>query len=112
MLPFGLKIFGLTKGPTHYQKRENWVLSPFIGSCVKDFIDDFCFYSTRDEHCDKLQMVLEHYEECGGQLNPKKCFFSQPRVKQLGHMVSKKGIEANPVKVKAIILLSLPKDTK
>ena len=42
MLPFGL-----TNGPAHYQKRANWVLSPFIGSFVKDFIDDFCVYSTR-----------------------------------------------------------------
>lgn len=77
MLPFGL-----TNGPAHYQKRANWVLSPFIGSCVKDFIDDFCVYSTRAEYCEKLEMVLNHYDECGGQLNTKKCFFVQPRVKQ------------------------------
>ena len=64
--------YGLTNGPTHYQMRANLVLSPFIGSCVKDFIDDFCIYSTRTEHCEKLQMVLQCYDEYGGQLNPKK----------------------------------------
>ena len=58
--------FGLSNGPAHYQKRANWVLSPFIGSCVKDFIDDFCVYSSRAEHCEKLKMVLAHYNECGG----------------------------------------------
>ena len=63
--------FGLSNGLAHYQKRENWVLSPFIGSYVKDFMDDFCVYSTQTEHCDKLEMVLKHYNECSGQLNPK-----------------------------------------
>lgn len=104
--------YGLTNGPAHYQKRANWALSPFIGSFVKDFIDDFCVYSTRAEHCEKLEMVLSRYDECGGQLNPKKCSFAQPRVKLLGHMLSENGIEADPDKVKAIILLPSPKDAK
>ena len=104
--------YGLTNGPALFQKRANWVLSPFIGSCVKDFIDDFCVYSSRVEHCEKLQMVLARYDECGGQLNPKKCHLAQPRVKLLGHMVSENGIEADPDKVKAIVLLPSPQSTK
>ncbi|MCO5601602.1 hypothetical protein L7F22_055725 [Adiantum nelumboides] len=84
MLPFGL-----TNGPAYYQKRANWALSPFIDSFVKDFIDDFCVYSTRTEHCEKLEMVLKHYDECG-----------------------ENGIEADPDKVKAMVLLPSPKDSK
>ena len=57
-------------------------------------------------------MTFKHDDEYGGQLNPKKCFLSQPRVKLLGHIVSKNGIEADPEKVKALILLPTPKDTK
>ena len=72
----------------------------------------FVFIAHEAEHCEKLEMVLKRYDECGGQLNPKKCFFAQPRVKLLGHMVSENGIEADPDKVKAIILLPSPKDTK
>ena len=34
--------YGLTNGPAFFQKRANWVLSPFIDNFVKDFIDDFC----------------------------------------------------------------------
>ncbi|MCO5598191.1 hypothetical protein L7F22_052283 [Adiantum nelumboides] len=104
--------FGLSNGPSFYQERANKVLAPFIGSCVKDFMDDFCVYSNRAEHHEKLQMVLDRYDECGGQLNPKKCHLAQPRVKLLGHMVSKNGIEADPDKVKSIILLPSPKSTK
>ena len=49
------------------------MLSPFINSVVKDFIVDFCDYSGIGEHCEKLKMVLAHYDECGNQLNPRKC---------------------------------------
>ena len=35
-------------------------------------------------------------------LNPKKCVFSVPSGKLLGFLVSHRGIEANPEKVKAI----------
>ena len=43
VLPFGLK-----NGLSHYQKRENWALSPYIGSCDRDFTDNFCVFSIRD----------------------------------------------------------------
>lgn len=104
--------FGLTNGRAHYQKRQNWVLSPFFGKFVKDFIDDFCIYSDRSLHCSRLESVFQRYDECGGQLNPKKCFLAQPRVKLLGHVVSENGIEADPEKVKALVMLPTPKDTK
>ena len=79
---------------------------------MKDFIDDFCIYSTRAEHCEKLRMVLQRYDEYGGQLNPKKCHIPQPRVKLLGRVISENGIEADLDKVKAAILLSSPNSTK
>ena len=88
------------------------MLSPFIDNFVKDFIDDFYVYSSRSEHCEKLKMVLSHYDECGGQLNPKKCQLVQPRVKLLGHVVSQNGIEANLDKVKSVMLLPLPMSIK
>ena len=79
---------------------------------MKNFIDDFCIYSTRADHCEKLSLVFKRYDECGGQLNPRKCHLAQPRVRLLGHMISENGIEADPDKVKAIMLLPSPKDTK
>ena len=72
----------------------------------------FCIHSDRATHCAKLEAVFGRYDECGGQLNPKKCFLGQPRVKLLGHVVSENGIEADPDKVKALMLLPSPKYTK
>ena len=45
-------------------------------------------------------------------MNPKKCHLVQPRVKLLGHVVLENGIEADPDKVKSIILLPSPKSSK
>ena len=57
-------------------------------------------------------MVLARYDECGGQINPKKYHLAQPRVKVLGHMVSENGIEVDLDKVKSIVLLPSPQSTK
>ena len=104
--------YGLSNGAAFFQRRVNGILAPFIGSCVKDFIDDFCVYSSRAEHCEKLKMVLARYDKCGGQLNPKKCHLGKPRVKLLGHLVSENGIEADPDKVMAVMMLPTPQTTK
>ncbi|MCO5588922.1 hypothetical protein L7F22_042883 [Adiantum nelumboides] len=104
--------FGFMNGCAWYQKRVNKVFSPFLGKFVKDLIDDFCVYSTRKDHCSKLEVAFKQCDESGGQLNPKKCYLAQPRVKFLGHMISENGIEADPDKVKTLILLPSPKDTK
>ena len=40
--------------------------------------------------------------------NPAKCVFGVPAGKLLGFLVSERGIEANPEKIKAITLLAKP----
>ncbi|MCO5599374.1 hypothetical protein L7F22_053476 [Adiantum nelumboides] len=104
--------FGLTNGPGAFERKVDWVFNPFLGKFVKGFIDDFCVYNSRKEHVQKLEMTFARYDECGGQLNPKKCHLAQPGVKLLGHVISENGIEADPKKVKALLLLSSPKDTR
>ena len=41
-------------------------------------------------------------------LNPAECVFGVPAGKLLGFLVSKRGIQANPVKIKAITSLAKP----
>ena len=45
-------------------------------------------------------------------LNPKKCIFGVILRKLLGHIVSQKGIEADPDKIKAIQEMPIPKIEK
>ncbi|XP_073138696.1 uncharacterized protein [Henckelia pumila] len=52
-------------------------------------------------------MTLKHYKL---KLNPSKCTFGVRVGKFLGYMVTRRGIEANPEKVQAIISMSSPKN--
>ena len=45
-------------------------------------------------------------------LNPSKCTFGVTTGKFLGFMVSQRGIEANPDKIRAIVEMALPKNVK
>ena len=45
-------------------------------------------------------------------LNPEKCVFSVPSGKLLDFIVSNRGIEANPVKIRALSQLAIPTDLK
>ena len=62
----------------------------------------------KKEHADRLEQVFERMDEAGGQLNLKKCSLGCSKVKLLGHVVSQNGIEPDPKKVKALILLPTP----
>ncbi|MCO5591952.1 hypothetical protein L7F22_045945 [Adiantum nelumboides] len=57
--------FGLTNGPGAFERKVDWVLTPFLGKFVKGFIDDFCVYSSRQEHVEKLEMTFARYDEYG-----------------------------------------------
>ena len=45
-------------------------------------------------------------------LNPEKCVFGVPVEKLLSFIVSSRGIEANPAKIRALSLLAIPTDLK
>ena len=45
-------------------------------------------------------------------LNPEKCVFGVPAGKLLGFIVSNRGIEANPAKIRALSQLAIPTDLK
>ena len=45
-------------------------------------------------------------------LNPEKCIFGVPSGKLLGFIVSNRGIEANPAKIRALSQLAIPTNLK
>ncbi|CAL2277496.1 unnamed protein product [Prunus armeniaca] len=51
-------------------------------------------------------------KECRMRLNPTKCAFGVALDKFLGFMISQKGIEANPEKIQAILVMTIPKTVK
>ena len=56
-----------------------------------------------------LEETFASLSEVVLRLNPEKCVFGVPSGKLLGFLVSHRGIEANPEKVKAVEHMSSPK---
>lgn len=73
------------------------------------YVDDILYKSwTREDHLFNLKNVFNHLQQYRLRLNPKKCFFGAKSGKLLGFSVSRRGIEIDPSKAKAIIEMPPP----
>ena len=107
-MPFGLKNAGAT-----YQRLVNQMFKKQIGRNVEVYVDDMLVKSKEEKnHLDDLKETFITLRQYSIKLNPSKCAFGVSLGKFLGFMVSQRGIEANPEKVKAILEMSSPKTIK
>ena len=65
-----------------------------------------------NDHLSDLQETFDTLRSYNMKLNPGKCAFGVTAEKFLGFMVSQRGIEVNPEKVRAIMELEPPKTVK
>ena len=61
---------------------------------------------------DDLRLTFDNLRAYDIKLNPEKCVFGVPAGKLLGFIVSNRGIEANPAKIRALSQLATPTDLK
>ena len=108
IMPFGLKNVGAT-----YQRLVNCMFFHRIRRNVEVYVDDMLVKS-KDEanHLDDLKETFSILRKYNMKLNPVKCVFAVASGKFLGFIVSQRGIEANPNKVKVIIEVKSPKIVK
>jgi hypothetical protein len=108
VMPFGLKNVGAT-----YQRLVNKMFHDQIGRNVEVYVDDMLVKSKKDEdHLTDLKETFQVLRRYNMKLNLAKCVFGVSSGKFLGFMVSQRGIEANPDKIKAILDMSPPKTVK
>ena len=80
-----------------------------IGRNVRDYVDDIVVKSRKKETLlADLKETFENLQVYKMMLNLAKCVFGVPAGKLLGFLVSNRGIEANPEKIKAITSLAKP----
>ena len=104
VMPFGLKNVGAT-----YQRLVNHMFRPQIGRNVEVYVDDMLVKSLDEgKHLDDLQETFDTLRRYNMKLNPNKCAFGVASGKFLGFMVSHRGIEANPEKIKVILDMKSP----
>ncbi|KAI5322547.1 hypothetical protein L3X38_031619 [Prunus dulcis] len=108
VMSFGLKNAGAT-----YQRLVNRIFAKCIGSIMQVYVDDMLVKSrTAEEHLHNLSIMFGILKDYRMRLNPMKCAFGVSSGKFLGFMISHRGIEANPEKIKAIIDMERPKTMK
>ncbi|KAM2547586.1 hypothetical protein PS2_019258 [Malus domestica] len=99
VMPFGLKNAGAT-----YQRLVNSKFAEQIGKSMEVYIDDMLVKSKHaDQHITNLFETFTILKRYRMRLNPNKCAFNVNSGKFLGFMISQRGIEANPEKIKAIL---------
>ncbi|GKA79921.1 reverse transcriptase domain-containing protein [Tanacetum coccineum] len=98
-MPFGLKNAGAT-----YQRLVDKVFQDQIKRNLEAYVDDMVIKSTFEEDMlVDIKETFERFRSINMKLNPKKCSFGIKEGPYLGHLITKKGIRANPSKVKSII---------
>ena len=84
-----------------------------IGTSMEVYIDDMLVKSIKAglhvHHMAEAFQVLKDYKM---KLNPTKCAFGVSARKFLGFIVNNRGIEANPDKIRAVLDMRPPSNTK
>jgi hypothetical protein len=104
VMPYGL----LNALPT-FARAMNITLGDLVRDIVEVYVDDIVV-KTR-ESCsllENLARVFDKLRATSTKLNPEKCVFGVSAGKLLGFLVSHRGIEANPDKVRAIEAMRPP----
>ena len=108
VMPFGLKNTGAA-----YQRLVNKMFTQQIGRNVKVHINDMLVKCAREiDHLDDLREMFKALYLYFIKLNLSKCVFGVVSGKFLGFMVSQRGVEANPDKIRDILEMTPLKNTK
>lgn len=95
-MPFGLKNAGAT-----YQRLVNKMFEKQMDRNVEVYVDDMLVKSVRaPDHVSNLKETFDTLRRYEMKLNLTKCAFGVSFRKFLGYLVSQRGIEANPKKVR------------
>ena len=98
VMPFGLKNTGAT-----YMRAMTTFFHDMIHKEIEVYVDDVIIKSRESsDHLTHLKKFFERLHRYNLKLNPAKCAFGVPTGKLLGFIVSRRGIELDPSKIKAI----------
>lgn len=95
--------FGLTNAPSTFQAAMNDLLHPFLRKFVLVFFDDILIFSQFwPDHLLHLEQVLALLLQQQFYAKLSKCSFGVSSVDYLGHIISNRGVQVDPSKIKAI----------
>jgi len=106
---YRVMCFGLRNAGATYQRCMQKCLHSQMGKNVQVYVDDIVI-KTKEKHTllEDLEETFVNLRKYRLKLNPEKCTFGVPAGKLLGFLVSSRGIEVNPAKIRAIENMKLP----
>ena len=108
VMSFGLKNAGAT-----YQRAMVALFHDTMHKEIEVYVDDMIAkLKIEEEHLVNLRKLFKRLHKYRLRLNPAKCIFVVKSGKLLGFIVSQKGIEVDPEKVKVILKMPEPRTEK
>ncbi|KAI5324178.1 hypothetical protein L3X38_033251 [Prunus dulcis] len=108
VMPFGLKNTEAT-----YQRLVNKIFKEQIGKTMEVYVDDMLVKAPkRADYIKNLAEAFSLLRQYCMMLNPCKCTFGVSSGRFLGYLVTKRGIEAHPRQIKAILEMKPPSIVK
>ncbi|GAU23956.1 hypothetical protein TSUD_183550 [Trifolium subterraneum] len=106
------KVFSFMDGAT-YQRGMTTLFHDMMHKEIEVYVDDMIVKSgTEEKHVEYLSKMFQMLRKYRLRLNPNKCTFGVRSGKLLGFIVSQKGIEVHPDKVRAIREMPAPRTEK
>ena len=110
---YTIMSFGLKNAEATYQRMAMALLHDMMHNEVEVYVNDMIVES-KDRGSDtiNLRKFFERIKEYRLRLNPQKCTFRVTAEKLLSFLLSDRGIEVDPSKIKAILEMPPPKSEK
>lgn len=96
-----------------YQRTTTSIMSDMIHRETKVYVDDMIVMSKyRQGNTTVLRKLFDRLRKFNMRLNRQKCAFGVTSDKLLGYVISSRGIEVDPSKIKAILPIEPPTNEK
>jgi hypothetical protein len=103
-MPFGLKNAGAT-----YQQCMQACMKEQLSHNIEVYVNNIVIKTTKaDNLLDDLRETFNNLDRYNIKLNPKKCSFGVPTGMLFGYLISERGIDGNPEKIRVIISMQQP----
>ena len=100
---YSLMKFGLKNACTTHMRAITTIFHDMIHKEIEVYVDDVIIKSLESsDHLTHLRKYFDHLSHYNLKLYPVKCVFGVPAGKLLGFIVSRRGIELDASKIKAI----------